>query len=79
MSRDHIAHGTPGALREFIGENLDMARIQAELGVTYAALGDDAGLAYAIRRLVAHTKAALATAAHLAKAREAANARSFGR
>jgi hypothetical protein len=38
-----------------------MARIQAELGVTYASIGDDAGLEYAVRRLVAYTRAALTT------------------
>jgi hypothetical protein len=38
-----------------------MARIQAELGVTYASIGDDAGLEYAVRRLVAYTRAALGT------------------
>ncbi len=54
-------HGTPDAYREFIGETLDMARIQAELGVTYASIGDDAGLEYALRRLVAYTRAALGT------------------
>jgi hypothetical protein len=54
-------HGTPDAYREFIGEMLAMARIQAELGVTYASIGDDAGLEYALRRLVAYTRAALGT------------------
>lgn len=54
-------HGTPWAYREFIEETLAMARIQADLGVTYASIGDDAGLEYALRRLVAYTRAALAT------------------
>jgi hypothetical protein len=52
-------HGTPWAYREFIEETLSMARIQAELGATYASIGDDAGLEYARRRLVAYTRAAL--------------------
>ncbi|MFC4170487.1 hypothetical protein ACFOYU_00170 [Microvirga sp. GCM10011540] len=56
-----VPHGTPDAYREFISETLDMARIQAELGVTYASIGDDAGLEYALRRLVAYTRAALGT------------------
>jgi hypothetical protein len=47
--------------REFIGETLAMAQVQAELGATYAAIGDDAGLEYSVRRLVAYTKAAVGT------------------
>jgi hypothetical protein len=54
-------HGTPDAYREFIGETLAMARTQADLGATYASIGDDAGLEYAVRRLVAYTRAALGT------------------
>ncbi|WP_160310536.1 hypothetical protein [Microvirga vignae] len=54
-------HGTPDACREFIGEMLAMACIQAELGVTYADIRDDAGLEYNVRRLVAYTRAALGT------------------
>ncbi|WP_262299708.1 hypothetical protein [Microvirga sesbaniae] len=54
-------HGSPWAYREFIEETLNMARIQAELGVTYASIGDDAGLEYTVRRLVAYTRAALTT------------------
>lgn len=55
--KDHIAHGSPEAYREFIGEMLAMASIQAQLGETYASIGDDAGLEYAIRRLVAYVRA----------------------
>jgi hypothetical protein len=58
---EHIYHGTPAAYREFIAETLSMARIQAELGATYAAIGDDVGLEYAMRRMVAYTRAALRT------------------
>jgi hypothetical protein len=61
----HVSHGTPEAYREFIAEMLGMARIQAEIGETYAATGDDAGLEYAMRRLVAYTRAALGTLADL--------------
>jgi hypothetical protein len=45
-------------LREFIHENAGFVRIQADLAQTYAELGDDAGLRYALRKLVAHVKAA---------------------
>jgi hypothetical protein len=57
----HVAHGTPAALREFIAENIGMASIQADLVLTYAAIGDDRGLEYALRRFASYTKAALAT------------------
>jgi hypothetical protein len=65
IDTDHIAHGTPAALREFIGECLTMVRVQAELGEQYCGIGDDIGLEYSIRRLVAYTKAAPATLADL--------------
>ena len=60
-SNQGAPHGTPDAYREFIGEMLAMACIQADLGVTYAGIHDDAGLEYAVRRLVAYTRAALGT------------------
>lgn len=62
---DHIAHGTPDAYREFLAETLVFAQIQADLGSTYAAIGDDAGLEYALRRLVAYTRAAVAVLSDL--------------
>ena len=51
-------HGTPDAYREYISEALAMARIQAEIGEAYAALRDDAGLDYSLRRLAAYVKSA---------------------
>lgn len=60
-TRQQVAHGTPDAFREFIAETLAMAQIQANLGTTYAEIGDDMGLEYAVRRLVAYTRTALAT------------------
>jgi hypothetical protein len=65
LHHDRIAHGTPDALRDFIGEHLALAALQAELGATYAAIADDAGLEYAVRRLVAYTRAAIGTLADL--------------
>jgi hypothetical protein len=38
-----------------------MASLQAELGAFYASIGDDTGLAYAVRRHMAYLKAALGT------------------
>jgi hypothetical protein len=67
---DHVAHGTPAAFREFIGECLAMVRVQAELGETYCGIGDDVGLEYSIRRLVAYTKAVLPTLADLKEMRK---------
>ncbi len=60
-SHDHISHGSPAALREFIAENFSLAAVHAELICTYASLGDDAGLEYAARRFAAYAKAALST------------------
>jgi hypothetical protein len=65
LNYDQIAHGTPDASREFIGEHLSLAALQADLGATYAAVGDDVGLEYAVRRLVAYTRAAIGTLADL--------------
>lgn len=58
-------HGTRAALFDFIGENMAMARVQAELGVTYASIGDAAGLEYATRRMVAYVKAIIPTVKEL--------------
>lgn len=65
LHHNQVAHGTPEALREFIGEHLSLAALQADLGATYAAVGDDVGLEYAIRRLVAYTRTAIGTLADL--------------
>lgn len=64
-------HGTPQALRDFIGETLFLARIQADLAVTYAEIGDDTGLEYTTRRLTAYVRAALATLKDLRNDKEA--------
>jgi hypothetical protein len=58
-------HSSQDACREFIGENLEMACFQAGIGVQYASVGDDFGLTYALRRAVAHIKAAIAAHADL--------------
>jgi hypothetical protein len=76
IDTDHIAHGTPAAFREFIGECFAMARIEAGLGETYCSIGDDVGLEYAARKLTAYARAMLATLADLKemKKREAGDA-----
>jgi len=59
-AHEHLAN-----CREFIGENLEMACFQADMGCRYASVGDDVGLTYALRRLAAHVKAAIRTHADL--------------
>jgi hypothetical protein len=61
MDHANIAHGTPEAYREYIHEMLEGAHIHADLGMRYAAIGDDVGLGYALRRLRACMRAALTT------------------
>ncbi|MCJ2043066.1 hypothetical protein MKK58_00655 [Methylobacterium sp. J-078] len=63
--RDHIAYGTPEAYRQFIAETLAGAETHANVARTYAEIGNDAGLAYAIRCLVACTKASVSAMADL--------------
>lgn len=63
---DHIApYGTPEAYRQFIAETVAGAAIHADLARTYAEIGNDAGLAYAIRCLVACTKVSVSVMADL--------------
>ena len=45
-----------------IGETMALAAVHADLAATYAALGDDRGLGYAMRCFAASSKAALQTA-----------------
>lgn len=57
--------GSRAELREFVADALEMAALQAQLGVTHADTGDDVGLTYAVRKLAALTQAALQTVADL--------------
>jgi hypothetical protein len=50
-----IVDGRP-ALREFIAENLHLASYEADSAWRCAEIGDDSGLRYHVRRMVAHTK-----------------------
>jgi hypothetical protein len=67
---ESVPFGDPNALRAAIEETLTLARIQAELGEGFAAIRDDVGLAYAVRRLTAYTRAAVDLAADLAEAKQ---------
>ena len=64
-------HGTPAAFREFAADALTMASIQAELGRTFAEIGDDVGLEYALRRATAYFRCALGALHDLKEAKAA--------
>ena len=53
--------GSIAELRAFIGETMALAAVHADLAETYATLGDDRGLEYALRCFAASSKAALET------------------
>ena len=57
--------GSIAELRAFIGETMALVTVHADLAETYATLGDDKGLEYALRCLAASSKAALETLADL--------------
>ena len=42
--------GSAAELRAVVGENISLAAVEADLAATHTALGDDAGLEYALRR-----------------------------
>jgi hypothetical protein len=75
MHGGEAPYGSPEAYRESIAEHLAMTRIQAELGITYAQIGDDVGLAYTARRLVAYFKAALGDLNDLQESKKRGNGR----
>ena len=52
-------------LRAFLGETMALAAVHAGLAETYATLGDDRGLEYAMRCFAASSKAAFDTLADL--------------
>jgi hypothetical protein len=60
--------GSRQELREVALESLGMAAIQAQLGAQYAHIGDDAGLQYAVRKLVAYTRLAIGVVGDLKSA-----------
>jgi hypothetical protein len=62
---DPHSYGTPDVYRQFIAETLAGAEIHARIGQNYAEIGDDPGLDYAIRCLIANTRAAVSVLANL--------------
>jgi hypothetical protein len=75
---DHVAYGTPEAYRQFIAETLAGAAIHADVARTYAEIGNDAGLAFALRCLVACTRTSVSIMADFKtmKAKQAQRQRS---
>lgn len=59
------SYGTSDVYRQFIAETLADAEIHARIGQNYAEIGNDPGLDYAIRCLVANTRAAVSVLANL--------------
>ncbi|WP_375410659.1 hypothetical protein [uncultured Methylobacterium sp.] len=65
MRATYASDPRPEMLFEFIRDTLAGAQIHAQLGITYAEIGDIAGLNYSARSLVACTRAAVSTLADL--------------
>lgn len=65
MRATYASDPRPEMLCEFIRETLAGAQIHAQLGITYAEIGNIAGLNYSARSLVACTRAAISTLADL--------------
>ncbi|GJD47239.1 hypothetical protein AFCDBAGC_5132 [Methylobacterium cerastii] len=66
---DHIAYGSLDAYREFIAETLAGAEIHARIGQSYVEAGNDAGLEYSVRCLIANVRAAASILAELKKSK----------
>jgi len=61
MNDPNISHGTPEMLFQEIASTATGAAFHAEMVAQYAAVGNTAGTLYALRCLIACTKAAAAT------------------
>ena len=62
---NHVAFGTPAALREFVAECLQMTAFYASMGVNYGEVGDDAGLEVSTRKAAAALRQAISVMAML--------------
>jgi hypothetical protein len=67
---DEAGHGGPEMLREVVIEHLQLVALHAHLGIGHAEAGDDLGLSYSVRRLVAYVRVVVTTAADLAERRQ---------
>lgn len=78
-SQEGAAYGTPELYREHIGEAAWSIGLYAEQIQRYCALGDDAGLEYSTRCLIAHARHAAGILADLKsmKAEQAARQQSL--
>lgn len=59
LNPDDFEFGDPNKLRAYIAERMASVAMRADLVNTYAALGDDVGLRYAMRCAAAEFRAAL--------------------
>jgi hypothetical protein len=59
-------------LRTYISEMADGAARQADIVIRYCDIGDDTGMSYALRQMLAYVRAAVATQRDLAERRRAA-------
>jgi hypothetical protein len=62
---DMPPNGDPETLRAILAEQLWFIGVNAEIGIRYTETGDDTGLAYSIRRIIASTRLIVATGADL--------------
>ena len=59
LNPDDYAYGDPDKLRAYIAERMAAVAMRADLVNTYAVLGDDVGLRYAMRCAAAEFRVAL--------------------
>lgn len=76
MIPDHISHGTPEMLFAEISSTAAGAAFHAQMLAEYASVGNTAGTLFALRSLIACTKAAAATGKDLKKMKDEAEAQS---
>jgi Mn2+/Fe2+ NRAMP family transporter len=72
MSSDYISHGTPEMLFAEIAATAAGAAFHAQMLAEYASVGNTAGTLFALRSLIACTKAAAATGKDLKVMKEEA-------
>ncbi len=61
LDKPEVGQAKKEMLRDFANEQLGFIRLQAELAQMQIEVGDDLGLVYATKRLVAHARAMAAT------------------
>jgi hypothetical protein len=74
VPQNHIASGSLSAIRSEIADWMEMARIYAEMGSTYAQIGDDALLQESFARVLGAYRQALNWHVRLKDAKDALQA-----